>query len=578
MPSRRYWRIIILVLIMLFPSGCRMRATADDLFVGTWSGHISGQGRDNMLAIMASGVWDSSFRMEISEITIGPRMELQDDITGRPIKGTATVNHHAVGSNFEGFNGGAAFLEPETTSAALTGYIETSVQSSTAGEEAWRMELDLSDFERGGTIELYGEEETYTLPIERSMIYMAMSSRDILGTNLSVEFSDDGNTMYLHERVGDSAGVTGYELTGELHRVTPQKKTFGKDIKSGEEITTDKNTRLDIDIPDLGEVVMSPGSKASITSSGSDDEIVLEMIRGQMLHRIKTAKDRGIDIYKVVNPQSIAGVRGTSFISSVYEGLETIIVLEGSVEVSDKNGTAPPVIVGKDQMLVIDEDGSTAGPVDLDPDYPRWWEEVEFVPADKRSTDSTMADEEAEEIEIDFSSLYNGDFRDGQYFKADWWQSVDGEESTGWIVIDVSEEDEYFEIEYEGELGEHKFSGSDEFLREDTTAKFIFYNKFTGAQSHILHDILRETIWNMLDENFSHLEYVGQRSSMFGYESEATGFDTYGGVDGLTFTLKAGTELTYELTVAPDFPVNLYVYNAVDEDGQYRAELVEYRE
>jgi hypothetical protein len=93
MPFKKYWWIIILVLIMLFPAGCRMRATADDLFVGTWSGHISGQGRDNMLAIVASGVWDSSFQMEIGEITIGPRMQLQDDITGRPIRGTATVYH-----------------------------------------------------------------------------------------------------------------------------------------------------------------------------------------------------------------------------------------------------------------------------------------------------------------------------------------------------------------------------------------------------------------------------------------------------------------------------------------------------
>jgi hypothetical protein len=577
MPSRRYLWIIILAIIMLFPAGCRMRATADDLFFGTWSGHISGQGRDNMLAIVASGVWDSSFRMEISEITIGPRMELQDNITGRPIKGTATVYHHTVGSNFEGFEGGAAFLAPKTASAELTGYIETSVQSSSAGEEAWRMELDLADFERGGTIELYGEEDTYTLPIERSMIYVAMSSRDVLGTNLSVKFSDDGNTMYLHERI-DSAGITGYELIGELHRVTPQKKTFGKDIKSGEEVTTDKNTRLDIDIPDVGEVIIAPGSKASITSSKSDDEITLEMIRGQMLHRIEAAKNRGIDIYKVVNPQSIAGVRGTSFISSVHEGVETIIVLEGSVEVSDKSGTAPPVMVGKDQMLVIDEDGLYEGPMDLDPGYPRWWEEVQFIPADEKPADSTGTDEEAEEINFDFSSLYGGDFRDGQYMKVDWRQSIDGEESTGWIVIDVSAEDEYFEIEYEGSLGDHQFSGADGFLREDTTAKFIFYNKFTGAQSHILHDIFRETIWNMLDENFGHLEYVGQRSSMFGYEAEARGFDTYGGVEGLTFTLKAGTELAYELCVAPGFPVNLYVYNAMDEDRHYKVELVEYRE
>lgn len=576
MPFKKYWWIIILVLIMVFPAGCRMRATADDLFVGTWSGHISGQGRDNMLAIGASGVWDSSFQLEIGEITIGPRMQLQDDITGRPIRGTATVYHDTVGSNFEGFEDGAAFLEPKTTSAALTGYIETSRQSSTIGEEAWRMELDLADFERGGTIELYGEEDTYTLPIERSMIYVAMSSRDVLGTNLSVKFSDDGNTMYLHERV-DSAGIIGYELTGELHRVTPQKKTFGKDIKSGEEVTTDKNTRLDIDIPDVGEVIMGPGSKASITSSRSDDEITLEMIRGQMRHQIKAAEDRGMD-FKVVNPQSIAGVRGTSFISSVHEGVETIIVLEGSVEVSDKSGSAPPVIVGKDKMIVIDETGFPEGPMDLDPGYPRWWEEVQFIPADDKPADSTGTDEEAEEINIDFSSLYEGDFRDGQYIKVNWWQLVDGEESTGWIAIEVSEEDDYFEIEYEGVLGDHQFYGSDEFLREDTSAKFIFYNKFGAAQSHILHDILRETIWNMLDENFGHLEYMGQKSSMFGYEAEVIGFDTYGGVEGLTFTLKAGTELAYELSVAPDFPVNLYVYNAMDEDKHYKVELVEYRE
>lgn len=180
---------------------------------------------------------------------------------------------------------------------------------------------------------------------------------------------------------------------------------------------------------------------------------------------------------------------------------------------------------------------------------------------------------------IDIEKLYEGDFRDGQYLKLEWWQMVDGEEAAGWIALEVDEnEDSSFNIEYTGVLGEDEFAGVEHIEPGARSVKAEFSELFNTSQSPGLSKIWEESWTGWLDEFFGELKKVGDKINLMQYEVEARGIDTYAGQEGLTFIAREDNEVVYQICVSPELPVNLYLFHLDPYDNQYGVELVEYRE
>lgn len=197
---------------------------------------------------------------------------------------------------------------------------------------------------------------------------------------------------------------------------------------------------------------------------------------------------------------------------------------------------------------------------------------------DNGEPENGSRNEEEENMAIDIQALDSGDFKDGQYLKVDWWALIEGEERTGWFEIEVFViEDFYFDFEYAGAWGEQDYAGSTIIERPHTSIKHAFSNYLLAGYPE-LESIWEETAWNWLQEHFSGLEKVGDRLTLAGREVAAPGHDTYAGQEGLTFTLKAGGAVEYELCVSPELPLNLYSYRINDEGEYYKAELVEFRQ
>ena len=82
--------------------------------------------------------------------------------------------------------------------------------------------------------------------------------------------------------------------------------------------------------------------------------------------------------------------------------------------------------------------------------------------APSNDDDDPLDQGENDRDDIDWDSLHTSQrgFRDGQNLKMSLWQKVDGEESSGWITVAVSESDGEFDFEYAGELGDYEFSNT----------------------------------------------------------------------------------------------------------------------
>lgn len=365
MPKYRCcWFLIAILALTLFP-GCQ-QSYADDLFAGTWSGEITGQGADGMLAMYGGGIWQSSFKLEIAELEFGPRTSIEGYRLARPIIGEASIYHNQpAGSNFgDSFTGGRAHLDKQAASGFLSGMMGTSVYG-TDGESRWSIELYLEDFIRGGSIELfYRDGGSTTTPMEPDLLWVGVTS--LAATNLDVKFSDDYNTIYLSEKLGTITG--NYELTGVLRRDDPVKKTFKKD-QAKEEYSTELRSLL-LDVTDAGSIKAGPDTDFIL--SAEDEAFLLEQHRGVLRQAISKLPPGYT--FKVATPQAILGVRGTVFSTSVRDGIETIVVHEGSVEVQDR-ASAKVLILNENQMLILDGQGFPDEVMTAPEGLAMWWEQ-----------------------------------------------------------------------------------------------------------------------------------------------------------------------------------------------------------
>lgn len=179
---------------------------------------------------------------------------------------------------------------------------------------------------------------------------------------------------------------------------------------------------------------------------------------------------------------------------------------------------------------------------------------------------------------FDFDSLYpsNKEFKDGESFKLDLWQQVGGEESSGWISMEVTEAGGEFTFDFAWELDGEEYSGT-----------------FTmpggpGLYNAVADQLAQESSWDISDlwqycwvpviENYEGLDFekVGDKAEVIGYTMEVTGRKTYAGQEGINFTMHEEDKLLHELCISPDIAVNLYQYYYDYDGNEYRVELVEY--
>ena len=180
--------------------------------------------------------------------------------------------------------------------------------------------------------------------------------------------------------------------------------------------------------------------------------------------------------------------------------------------------------------------------------------------------------------EIDWDGLWHRDFEDGQYMKVEWWQKVDGEESDGWMTIEVSVENNVYNIDCEGKVGDYEFSDTFSTAPPDWeggSVRHLFYQGFTNKHWQI-RDIFENAVIP-ISENYEGLDVVGERHSYLGYDVTSEGFKTIAGIEGYHFLLKYEGKRQNELCISPHIPINLYHFNISYDGHQYEMEVVDFR-
>ncbi|PJZ85781.1 lipoprotein LipL45 [Leptospira harrisiae] len=115
---------------------------------------------------------------------------------------------------------------------------------------------------------------------------------------------------------------------------TEEKAQLGALLKSGDNVVTGDNGKVDIQFADGSSIRISPKSaidfaKLSMDNSGTTDTQIA-LVSGKVFAKVNKAKKE--DNFTVVTPTAIAGVRGTSFIVEAAEGKPAKVkVVEGAV-------------------------------------------------------------------------------------------------------------------------------------------------------------------------------------------------------------------------------------------------------
>lgn len=180
--------------------------------------------------------------------------------------------------------------------------------------------------------------------------------------------------------------------------------------------------------------------------------------------------------------------------------------------------------------------------------------------------------------EVDLGAFYLRDWKGSETLKFEWWQKVDGEESSGWITVDVSQGDGEYTVEYHGVLGDSEYTNADTFTLEYGGITFQLGIIVKEMVDHYLYSRLWNEATVPVLENFEGFDLyrVGDKGSVFGYEVEVVGHNTYAGQKGLTMTMKQNNKQVYEVCLSPDIAVNLYSYTYDYYGNEYEVTLVEY--
>ncbi|TGN17982.1 lipoprotein LipL45 [Leptospira idonii] len=120
---------------------------------------------------------------------------------------------------------------------------------------------------------------------------------------------------------------------------TEEKAQLGISLKTGDNIVTGDNGKVDVQFPDGSSIRISPKSvidfsKLSQNNSGTTDTQIA-LVSGKVFAKVNKAKKE--DNFTVVTPTAIAGVRGTSFIVESPEGKPSKVkVVDGAVALAPR--------------------------------------------------------------------------------------------------------------------------------------------------------------------------------------------------------------------------------------------------
>lgn len=214
-------------------------------------------------------------------------------------------------------------------------------------------------FERDNTIVFHREGED-----SPSLLLFGCFYND----GLKFEFDRDRILINTDENGVSFWGPVQGKVTGELYRITTQKKIFPADIKPNEPIKTDEKTQMEITLPSKDVIKVAQNTEAVIRS-----ESLMEVVKGKIHGLIKKLKVKGKFEYHT--PTVISAVLGTEFELNVEDdGTTTVVVFEGEVEFSDKENKKT-VIVKKNQKSVVKRGTLPTEPEQFDPEkILKWWE------------------------------------------------------------------------------------------------------------------------------------------------------------------------------------------------------------
>jgi hypothetical protein len=201
--------------------------------------------------------------------------------------------------------------------------------------------------------------EAFLVGIKMGTVYtyrwLQSGSGQVSGINDKYEVPKDENGDYVDSgvRVSDISGEV-LVRRGDASSVEWEWLDVGSVIYVGDMIyTKDRNSHCIISLTDLTTFDMRPRS-ALIMDTMSEKESKIKLLAGKVLANVKKMiKDGSMNVEM---SQAVAGIKGTILILETDDTVSSVNVLEGRVEVRDKNGRA--VELDQNEKIVV-KDGQT---------------------------------------------------------------------------------------------------------------------------------------------------------------------------------------------------------------------------
>ncbi len=369
----------LLVSFIILPSLAFARG--EDIFVGTWQGKLSGECVSTLVRC-----WETGFEMDILNLKVAERRRIPGRGTfSRAVSGWATVHYNTPKYiPMDPDCSGEVKMESGSISGQIEGEINTLQWEIPGGETAWCLNISNESQKR------LAPEGTWTVTCKvgrrTNVISGAFVSGEILSFvnaplnsrhKLDFTINRNDNSIALHEERAPlpfpffpftipNGLTTEYKIDGILYGVHHEPFDFNNLPPNGL-VETDKHTRKEIIIPNVGEVIVNTNSECKFKT-----DKLLEQFKGKLFFKVRKLEPQQFEIR---TPVSIVGMRGTQFVTNVdKDRTTTLTVLEGSVEFSDLN-KKKTVVVKKNQTSVVKPGGLPSEPVSIDEKrIPIWWE------------------------------------------------------------------------------------------------------------------------------------------------------------------------------------------------------------
>lgn len=159
----------------------------------------------------------------------------------------------------------------------------------------------------------------------------------ILFTGLTVCKKPDAEVTEAPKKPADLSAVVVFAVgDSKIQHAdqTEEKAQLGSLLKTGDNVVTGDNGKVDIQFADGSSIRISPKSAIDFARLSQDNagttDTQIALVSGKVFAKVNKAKKE--DNFTVVTPTAIAGVRGTSFIVESAEGKPAKVkVVEGSV-------------------------------------------------------------------------------------------------------------------------------------------------------------------------------------------------------------------------------------------------------